>query len=1049
MADAQKPDSIPAGSSSSERFQRSNSSIPPHPLYNRKLTAVRQFRAMLRTPTESFDMDDALAAYDAVESEHGSSVLSAQELLTLLERSLPLAEKHYDSSTPLDVLHQWGTRFSRITTALEDRVVPHSRHNYRRLCMLSRAHALMGAYEEAIKIVESTKHLLIEPGDRWRTLRVFRSLVLAIHRYHGSTRVVDFVASHWFSLGSHLSRWSTLHYRGETGNQGRQLRKAVQQIASQIQNPVALLAGRVIAGASVDHRKILGEVLIESYCFNHLPLSGLDIHHELQRQGIQTMLNLQLSLVRSLVSEGIMGPAKLLFASIPMRSTFRFYLQTGLFVYGHDGDTVRAEDFYSRLMNQSWRNEGDIAMLMQAYATQGDSQKVEQLFNDFFPREHVGSRRMNDPQLFHYSVVIYSYARKGDVEGLNVWMDEISRQGLKPDAHVYTMLVQAFASRGDLDSISTVLTRMRSSGIPLDNVTYVNLISLLAHRRDPVGAEAMYKRAIREGISPTLQMVSALMNAHVEAGSWRGVIKVFDYIQFRPHPNLRLTIEVYNTVLKAYVVIGAPFRVVNKLFRKLEEAAKVTGVHPDAFTYALLIQSACDGGRLDYAREIFQEIEEKASIWESNVHVNVYIMTIMMAALLRRSDSKGAREIFDEMLRRGITPDATSYSVLVNCFVKGKSEIGVQMAEEYIKTIMPTTQQPWSTPRFAGRQRAVTALEHVYGPLLNGYSRLERGEDIERILQDMLDQGGEVTLGMQTTLMDAYRRMGNSEGVEACWNRIYQLGVEEMTQSLLGNFAPNDPTDNSIDRLRTNLLSVPLSIYLDGMSTAGKHVEVAEVWKTFQSKGLYFDSNNWNHLLVALLRAGEVYRAFQVAEKVIFPYQEHALAMHLERDTSPSSPLYFEEDSDSEEVMTVTSDTRNQLGTHRERMHRRNERRLDGLLQLEYNNDDFGKDFAEPLHALFQVSPAWNVWRIHPVGVRSLIWAFNSLRHGRIVTPVGTSPPDMDPTKEWDMAQELLAKITGECPRVCELVRTQSKRLLRRLGKNFYNMRFNTFGNRE
>ncbi|KAL0580062.1 hypothetical protein V5O48_001921 [Marasmius crinis-equi] len=1011
--------------------------------------AVEDFRRMMAKPEVSFDLNASLAAYETVESQQGASQLTVHELVLLLERSLEHAEQHYGDMTPLDTLRDWGSRLVRIATALEHRIALHSVINYRRLCALSRAHALMGDTEEAVKVTKWMEKLLVEPEDRWRTVHVFRSLALAIHRYHDSARVLQLVASNWTAMGSYLSRWSSLNLHGKIAVHGRGFRLEVQRIASQIQNPVALLASMAMTDADANHRRILGEVLIESYSYNHLPLSGLDVHRELERQNIHIFLNLQLALVRSLVQERRMGPAKHLFASIHEKSTFKYYLQTGLYLFGHVGDTIRAEKYYGRLSEQDWVNEEDVAMLMQAYATRGDSEKVKQLFDEFFPQDSQNNTRLNKPKLFHYSVAIYSHARKGDITGLNRWMDEMGEQSLEPDLHIYTMLVQAFASRGDLNSVATVLSRMRASGHPPDGVTYVSLISLLAHRRDPLGAESMYKRAIREGIVPSIPMVSALLNAHVEAGSWRGAIKIFDWIQTRPGPKIRLTIDIYNTVLKAYVLVGAPFRLVNRLFLRIEEAGDVTGVRPDAYSYAMLIQSACDAGRLDIAREIFEEIHERASIWESNVHVNVYIMTILMAAHLRRRDTTGARKIFDEMVERGITADATAYSVLLGSFVKGRSEAGIKLAEDYIKSIiLPKTERPFLAPQYAGRLRAVTALEHIYGPLLNAYARLERSEDVERTLQDMLEKGGEVTLGMQTSLMDVYRRIGNYDGVEVCWRRIWELGLDDIRQSLLDDFKPEDNHDLSIDRLRTNLLCIPLSIYVDAMSSAGKHMEIAAVWKDFQNNGLYFDSHNWNHLLVALLRAGEPYRAFQVAERVILPYQRHALRVKLERDPNPSSPLYFEEEEpeEIEEVMEITTDIRTQLPKGRERMHRRNDRRLHGMLELDYESDTFGEDFADPLHKLYQISPAWNVWRIHPVGVQSLVWAYNSLRHGRMISALGDNSRELDPNEEWDMAEELLRKIAEDCPETIGFIRRASRRLRRKLGERVYTTRLNSFG---
>lgn len=69
-----------------------------------------------------------------------------------------------------------------------------------------------------------------------------------------------------------------------------------------------------------------------------------------------------------------------------------------------------------------------------------------------------------------------------------------------------------------------------------------------------MGAEAVFKRALKEGVVSDNRMIVA-MNAHVEGGSWMGVIRAYDYLVSACVTALSL--EVYNTLMKAYVLIGA------------------------------------------------------------------------------------------------------------------------------------------------------------------------------------------------------------------------------------------------------------------------------------------------------------------------------------------------------------------------------------------------------------------------------------------------------------------------------------------------------------
>ena len=61
-----------------------------------------------------------------------------------------------------------------------------------------------------------------------------------------------------------------------------------------------------------------------------------------------------------------------------------------------------------------------------------------------------------------------------------------------------------------------------------------------------------------------------------------------------------ITLSTYNTLLKAYVLACAPFATVFGFFTRLKEL----GMRPDKYTYALVVQSACDAGDMDAAKEL-------------------------------------------------------------------------------------------------------------------------------------------------------------------------------------------------------------------------------------------------------------------------------------------------------------------------------------------------------------------------------------------------------------------------------------------------------------
>jgi pentatricopeptide repeat-containing protein PET309 len=286
-----------------------------------------------------------------------------------------------------------------------------------------------------------------------------------------------------------------------------------------------------------------------------------------------------------------------------------------------------------------------------------------------------------------------AHSKAGDSEGLNEWFGNMIADGVMPDRHVYNILLEDRARRGMLGDVAAIIKEMRARHLSPLAETYTTVITALAKRGDPVAAEAYYKRALKEGVKPDRQMVASLMVAHSEVGSWKGVIRAFDYMVSSDDRHLRPRIDVYNILLRAYVLAGSPFEVVSDVFQKMEQS----GVRPTAHTFSILIMSACDSGRMDVAMRVFMELDNLTQQWETGYKMNVYALTILMAGYLRLGDRLKAKEIYDEMLLRGISPTSVTYGSILNAYAAEGRQESIQLACDFMKSLMesPDESRKW------------------------------------------------------------------------------------------------------------------------------------------------------------------------------------------------------------------------------------------------------------------------------------------------------------------------------------------------------------------
>ncbi|KAG1755441.1 hypothetical protein EDB19DRAFT_1823036 [Suillus lakei] len=978
--------------SNSPQFNRLSTLSSPAPETLDVLTSPLNHFLSLLQENYPFTLDDAWNAYQTLVDSDDHQHLESLDILHFAQKLSAATEAGGEDNGGVS-----GWSLSSRSIQAEEVM---------RLKLVARASAFLGDLEHAIIAAHELSDLLID-GRRGEMLEIYGTLIRLMALHQDGEHVLDFV-----------------HCR--VGQFWRASLAPLHPFAALAHQRKSLIVSRYDLfdfGQHTGCRELYwqsDEAGIWRRGSVSLAEDAYALLKEMRAQQLSIQVDLQLQVVRSLVRADSFIRANELYRTISESTNTRhkFFISTGMFLAAHQGDIDRAEEYYTQLSMARWTTSQDRATLMHAYAVAGRVGKVVELFHEFFP-DTKNSRLTSKPSIVHYTIVVYAHAERADYDGLNFWLQAMSKAGLVPDIYVYSIILKSFATRGEVESVSAVLDQMRAADIMPTRVLYTTVISLLAHRRDPVSAEAVYKRALREGITPDRKMITSLMNAHVEAGSWAGVVRVFDYLKSSRTPRLRLSVEVYNTLLKAYVLIGAPFHVVSAIFRKLE----AMGVQPNGRMYTLIIQSACDAGYMNIANKIFAEMQVAAKDWQTTYRVDAFVLTIIMAGHLRLGDKRSAKAVYDDMCERGIQPTSATFHHILRAYGNERTEESFQIAEGFLKTIMVgESSASWIPP-----QTRAAALEHVYGPLMLAYTKSDKPEEVERLFQTMLDAGGEPSLSSLSVLLDAYRRSGDIEAIHGLWPQIWQLALRfSKTDSLFEgeDDNPSDPT-----KRQGNLLCVPLSIYIDALSAAGEHFVIAEMWGQARSHGFSFDSHNWNHLSVALVRAGEPERAFEIVERVLLPYQRQSEAMLRDRDLSPDSPLTF--DISPADVSKPASQSPMHRSERRAYQSKIATKRSGDALEMDPTSDDF----AHPLHVLHQISPSWNVWRPHRAVLDLLSGVLCHLGSGMPVQPVGdnnSAPQALGPNSDdvftrGKLAREMLDRIYLNYPDTIQAIRLHER----------------------
>ncbi|KAI0082370.1 hypothetical protein K474DRAFT_1633456 [Panus rudis PR-1116 ss-1] len=962
-----------------------SSSIPP------EKDPAHTIRQMLHHRFLALDV--AWETYEKYKLLSNGQELQPLVLLTLAERMLDsLQEIIYQD----DHWKPWPLRISTLLYDIQP-LVDDARHplHSRWLCAVARSEAFAGNFDDAIKLSRQVTDGPRNSMLKLFTISVYEAIVIAMEEFLHPAAIVDFVVEEWDRVYPFL-RNRPMPASGAALQHLNSLRRQAFKLASCVERPHALL--RQWEDRPAEQRSRAAQFLVESLCQRQGAQDALLVLEELRRQEIEVPRSLNLVVVKGLTKMDRLELASDLLLSLyddkgepPLDQEFQL---TGLYHFAHRGDLDRTKEYFDRLEAHGWLSSDAIALLLHCYSTLKDATAAE-VFSKYFPSDGTG---LFYPNIVHYTAVIRAFARRNDQKRMNEWLQRMLQAGIKPDQHVYTIVIKCFAEQGEVDAVAGVIAQMRKAGLAPSRYAYTTVLSFLADKRDSQAAEKIFQRALKEGVEPDRPMISALMDAHVEAGNWAGVIQAFDYLRISASKGLRLTVEVYNNLLKACVLIGAPFRVISRLFQRLADV----NVKPDVRTYALLIQSACDAGRMGTATSLFIEMEQhKKENPFSELGANVYILTLIMAGHLRLRDRRRAREVYRTMLKRGIDPTSVTYSIMLQAYGNERTTQSIQLAEDFMSSLMEQGDHPdWMYVK-GGRS---AALQHVYGPVITAWSRTGNIERAERVIERMVAAGGRPSLGTLTVLLDVYRRKGLIDAARELWPQIHDLAVEvsEELDTLLAD-------DEKPDVNRKNILAVPLSIYIDALSAAGHHIEIANLWRQLQEEGFVFDSHNWNHLCVALLRAGQPLHAFEVLERIILPNRRRTYTAY-DRIREPTSPL------------TADAPPLPDIAPHEPPLHRPRRRA-----------DVVSEDFPHPLQVLHQVSPAWNIWRPHNITLELLGQALDHLHAGHILQPVAPQTQGLNVVTQamsheeyrsrTALASETLEKIYELAPTAIQVVR--------------------------
>merc|ERR1719502_1287583 len=248
---------------------------------------------------------------------------------------------------------------------------------------------------------------------------------------------------------------------------------------------------------------------------------------------------------------------------------------------------------------------------------------------------------------------------------------------------------------------------------PLVNtVICSNILKGFAHTRDAEKVMSLYKQMQAHNIQPNTITFNTILNAFAQCGTMQYAPQLLQDMK-EANPVVEADIVTYSTLIKGFCYSGSLDRALQvfkdmqqegncapdevmfnsllggcaKEFR-LEEALqllddmKKSFITPSNYTLSMLVKLMCRCRRLDQAFTVLEDISK-----EYNFKINIQVYTCLIQGCFYNSHTDKALAVYDKIMSEGLSPDATTYSVLVRgCLRMGSVDKAAELARHAHKT---------------------------------------------------------------------------------------------------------------------------------------------------------------------------------------------------------------------------------------------------------------------------------------------------------------------------------------------------------------------------
>ncbi|KAK9757843.1 hypothetical protein RND81_01G189800 [Saponaria officinalis] len=415
---------------------------------------------------------------------------------------------------------------------------------------------------------------------------------------------------------------------------------------------------------------------------------------------------------------------------------FDLYVQTTLLdMYVKIDELVKAQAIFDLMKN---RNIVGFNSLIAGYSSKG-------LFDDATKLLNQMQKDGIKPDIVTWNSLVYGYSLNGHLNDALSVLDKMTNFGTKPNVISWTALISGASQNGKYEESFNFFGQMVEQGVKPNSVTVTSLSQSSAGMSWLQKGREIHCWCVRNGVDEDVSVATALVHMYIKSGSLETAFDVFLKIKNR-------NVATWNCMLMGFAVHNR-----GKEGIMLFDQMVNTRILPDAITFTAVLSCCKNSGLLGEGWRYFDTMKERYNIVPTIEHYSCMIDLLGKAGYLD--------EAWDFIQTMPVKPDASVWgSILQSCRVHNNLTLG-KIAAKNLFELEPNNSAN-------------------YVLMMNLYSMSNKWEDVDRLREQMLTRGVKIQLGWSWIQVKHEVHVFNDENrphpeIGNIYYELYQL-VSEM-----------------------------------------------------------------------------------------------------------------------------------------------------------------------------------------------------------------------------------------------------------------------------